>query len=227
MTLASIVSLAAQLPPTSPQPDGETTRFIILESGQEDQQSGQMLRLLSDLIPHHTRVASPKGLAEVLGELAALIPARQASDDPNSPPCFLIIFDLQRFRDLRRQEDDFSFSRRDPNEPVPPSKSFATIVRDGPAVGIHTIIWCDSLNNANRTFDRQTLREFEMRILFQMSAADSSNLIDSPLASKLGPMRAYFSSEEQGKLEKFRPYGVPDPSWFEELNTRLKRLWST
>jgi len=30
------------------------------------------------------------------------------------------------------------------------------------------------------------MREFDNRVLFQMSAADSSNLIDSPIANKLG-----------------------------------------
>ena len=73
-------------------------------------------------------------------------------------------------------------------------------------------VWCDTLNNLQRSLDRQALREFEMRVLFQMSAADSSNLIDSPLASKLGLFRAFFYSEDQGRLEKFRPYGAAQPS---------------
>src|SRR5262249_15366998 len=60
-----------------------------------------------------------------------------------------------------------------------------------------------------RTLERQTMREFELRVLFQMSAADSSNLIDSPLASKLGAHRALFQSEEEGRLEEFRPYCWP------------------
>ena len=48
-----------------------------------------------------------------------------------------------------------------------------------------------------------------MRVLFQMSAADSSNLIDIPVASKLGVNRALFHSEDRGQPEKFRPYGLP------------------
>ena len=60
-----------------------------------------------------------------------------------------------------------------------------------------------------------------MRVLFQMSAADSSTLIDSPAASRLGPNRAFFSSEE-GRLEKFRPYGVPSPAFVDELATRWR-----
>ena len=83
------------------------------------------------------------------------------------------------------------------------------------------MIWCDSLNNLNRVFDRQTIREFEMRVLFQMSPNDSSTLIDSPHASRLGPHRAFFSSEEQGTLEKFRPYGLPSEEWWSGVRTHL------
>ncbi|MCL2330121.1 MAG: hypothetical protein FWC56_02340, partial [Phycisphaerae bacterium] len=72
-----------------------------------------------------------------------------------------------------------------------------------------------------RTFDRTTLREFDNRVLFQMSANDSSNLIDSPLANRLGFYRALFFSEEHGLLEKFRPYDLPDRPWLEEVGQKL------
>ena len=53
--------------------------------------------------------------------------------------------------------------------------------------------------------------EFDNRVLFQMSANDSSNLIDSPAASRLGANRAVFFSEESGVAEKFRPYAPMEP----------------
>ena len=121
-----------------------------------------------------------------------------------------MIYDLQRFRDLRKADDDFGYSRYDEDKPVPPSKLFGDILRDGPPVGIHTIVWCDSVNNLNRTLDRQGIKEFENRILFQMSANDSSTLIDTPAASKLGENRALYFSEEENRIEKFRPYGIPE-----------------
>ena len=65
------------------------------------------------------------------------------------------------------------------------------------------------MNNLNRYFTHQILREFEMRVLFQMSPNDSGHMLDSPHASKLGPHRSLFHSEEQNRLEKFRPYGIP------------------
>ena len=66
------------------------------------------------------------------------------------------------------------------------------------------------------------MREFDHRILFQMSAADSSNLIDSPAANKLGFYRALAFSEEQGVLEKFRPYAMPDKAWLAHVAERLR-----
>jgi hypothetical protein len=66
------------------------------------------------------------------------------------------------------------------------------------------------------------MREFDMRVLFQMGVADSSNLIDSPLAAKLGQYRALFHSEEQGRLEKFRPYGVPTEEWLSSVREQFQ-----
>jgi hypothetical protein len=73
-----------------------------------------------------------------------------------------------------------------------------------------------------RTLDRSALRQFDYRILFQMSASDSSNLIDSPLANRLGAHRGLLYSEEQGTFEKFRPYEVPDDAWLSYLSDQLK-----
>ena len=53
------------------------------------------------------------------------------------------------------------------------------------------------------------MKEFDGRVLLQMSAADSSLLVDSPMASQLGPSRALFSREDEGRLEKFRPLRRP------------------
>jgi hypothetical protein len=148
----------------------------------------------------------------------------QADTASTAPTWFLIVHALQYFRDLRRQDEQ---GLRRPGEQAPPNlaKDFMTIIREGPPVGIHTILWCDSLTNLNRTLDRQGLREFEMRVLFQMGDTDSRALIDSPAASKLGSYRAYFFHEERGTLEKFRPYGIPRVEWtrtLERLQAEVK-----
>ena len=159
-----------------------------------------------------------------MGEIAAEVERRRDQDSEELAPIYLLIYDIQRFRDLRKGDDDFGFSSSfGEDKPVSASKSFTTILKEGPAVAVHTLVWCDSVNNLNRTFDRQGLREFEIRILFQMSANDSSALIDSPVAGKLGPNRALFFSEEANLIEKFRPYGLPDPAWLDQVAEAVPR----
>lgn len=88
-------------------------------------------------------------------------------------------YGLQRARDLR-QDDSFDggfgggFSFDDNPTPAAPNpaQQFPTILRDGPEVGIHTIVWCDTLTNLNRTLLSRAQREFVMRVAFQMSTED-------------------------------------------------------
>jgi len=88
-------------------------------------------------------------------------------------------------------------------------------------VGMHVLAWCDTPAAVERTLDRASLREFDNRVLFQMSASDSSNLIDSPLANKLGQNRALAYSEEHGTIEKFRPYALPEGEWLQRVRERF------
>jgi hypothetical protein len=133
-----------------------------------------------------------------------------------------MVYGLQRYRMLRRNEDAFGFSMDEEAKPQPDAQ-FATILREGPAVGVHVVTWADTLGTLERTLDRQTIREFDYRILFQMSATDSSNLIDNPAANQLGFHRALLYSEEQGGLEKFRPYAPLDDAWLAEAGKALTR----
>ena len=46
-----------------------------------------------------------------------------------------------------------------------------------------------------------------------MSSADSTSLIDSPAAGRVGEQRALFYRDDLGTQEKFRPYGRPTSEW--------------
>jgi S-DNA-T family DNA segregation ATPase FtsK/SpoIIIE len=97
------------------------------------------------------------------------------------------------------------------------------ILREGSILGLHIVAWCDTVNNLNRYFTHQTLRELGMRVLFQMSPTDSGHMLDAPHASKLGENRAIFASEEHNRLEKFRPYGVPTDQWLRTFGEKLNK----
>jgi hypothetical protein len=138
----------------------------------------------------------------------------------------VFVSQLSRFRDLRKPDDDYSFGGGfGSGEPAAPSggKLFADLIANGPENGIHFILWCDSYNNLERWMSRQSLREMERRVLFQMNAADSSNLIDSPVASRLGTHRALLHFQESGAIEKFRPYGLPKKPWLDWASGCLQR----
>ena len=66
------------------------------------------------------------------------------------------------------------------------------------------------------------MREFGLRVLFQMGANDSSALMDSPAASRLGRNRALFVTDETSQPEKFRPYGMPSNAWLTMVRERLQ-----
>jgi hypothetical protein len=136
-----------------------------------------------------------------LGEQVA---QRTESGRSDEPPVLLLVHGLQRFRSLRRDEDDYSFSASD--GPPKPDRIFAAILRDGPAVGVHVVVWADTAASLQRSVDRGSMREFDLRALMQMGANDSSTLIDSPVASRLGAARALLFSEERGTIERFRPF---------------------
>lgn len=216
---AALGILAAAVAGLAAQHDPGSARFYVLDGTTADSPRAGAHAQLAAALPHPIQVGGVRDVAGFIGAITEQLEARQANDDPSN--VYLIVHDLQRFRDLRKAEDDYGYSSMGSDEPPSPAKQLAAILREGPNHGIHTLIWCDSLNNVNRTFDRGTLREFELRVLFQMSTNDSSTLIDSPAAGRLGPHRALFASEELGVIEKFRPYRAPTPEWLARLRDRL------
>jgi hypothetical protein len=120
---------------------------------------------------------------------------------------------VAQFRDLRVGEDDYSFSFSSNGKPPSPDKRFREILKEGPAVGVHVLLWCESYNSLTRTVDRLAMREIEFRVAMQMSATDSTSLIDSPAATLLGEHRALLYRDDLGTQTKFRPYGRPSKEW--------------
>jgi hypothetical protein len=210
---SSLVGLAVQHAPG-------TARFWMLDSMGVDEPMGQYLASMVEGWPHPVvRIAR----GEVTAALAGLAEEVQKRLKGNGgrERCYLLIHGLQFFRELRRSEDDFGMGRRGAEKTVRPDELFQTLLRDGPAMGVHLLMWCDQLTALNRILDRQGMRECGLRVLFQMSASDSSQLLDSPLASRLGRHRALFFHDEMPQPEKFRPYDLPSLAWIQEIQQRL------
>jgi DNA segregation ATPase FtsK/SpoIIIE-like protein len=222
MLAGALISLAAQYPPAG-------ARFHILDATPADSPLAGQFEQLAKALHHEIRLVPWRDSAAAIDELATELQKRQdeesaagappegTSEPASRPDHFVFLNGLQRYRILRKGEEDFSFSSESEDKPADPSKQFADLLREGPALGLHFLVWCDTPASVERTLDRAALREFDHRVLFQMSANDSSNLIDSPAANKLGFHRALAFSEEQGTLEKFRPYALPNRAWLEQF----------
>ena len=203
------------------QKSAGVAQFYVLDGELADTPDREFWSELASPLPHDIRVGGPRDAARFVSDLAALITAR--ADDDSQPPVFLFIDNLGRFRDIRKSDDEYSFGARR-EEQETPAQQFVRILKDGPPVGVHCVVWADTFNNASRWMSNPTLRELEMRVAFQMSATDSSNFIESPVAGKLGQNRAILYLEEDGSHEKFRPYGLPSDDWLELVHQGLPNL---
>jgi DNA segregation ATPase FtsK/SpoIIIE, S-DNA-T family len=166
------------------------------------------------------RVISPKETATVINEI--IVELHRRADEPG-PPVFLYVYDLARFRDLRKSEDDFGFTSGS-DKGANTAQLFSEILREGPAVGIFTLAWVDSYQTAQRWLARDQMNRFEYRVLFAMNANDSSSLVDSPLAGRLGENRALLYRGDTGTLEKFRPFSTPTSGWLNQLALTVTRV---
>src|SRR5262249_16186527 len=128
--------------------------FYLLDGSPDDDPGAGFLAGLATVVPHPVHTVGCRDVPAVTSELANEAERRQQTQRRRAPALYRISFGLQRYRDPRKQEDDFGFSRRE--EKPTSAKQFSSILRDGPGVSVHALVWCDSFNNLNRTFDRQT-----------------------------------------------------------------------
>ncbi len=216
---ASLSMLAVALVALSAQYPRGAVRFVLLDSTAPESPEREFLDRIVQGIPHELTRVKGGDVGDAMNALAEELKRRSGDEQSNNgPETFVLIQDLQNYKKLR-QEDEFSFSTTDT---ASPASILLSLISDGPAHGIHVIATCDSFNNINRFLGRKNLSEFEMRVLFQMSASDSASLIDSPDAATLGMHRALYYNDREGYTEMFRPYARPGNEWIERVTGQLK-----
>lgn len=210
-----LMALAAQIAPGA----GEVHVF---DFSLVDSEHADVLSTSVSGLPQGFQVSARRDLEEAVRRISHEVDRRLAQADASQPPVFLVISGIQRARDLR-PDDSVGFGGVGKESDAPLSAQFLKILREGPELGVHTLVWCDTLANLNRSLERRGIREFGTPVAFQMSAEDSAGVIDTPAASRLGMYRALLLDENEGRLEKFRPYGLPGASWLADVRTRLSR----
>lgn len=161
------------------------------------------------------QVVPAERAVQAVAEINQIVTSR---GETGGDPVLLVLGGIHRLRALRKR-DDFSFSLDE--DSVSPDKELAGVLLEGPAVGVWTAAWCDSLTNLERAVDRSSIREFGLRALMQMSASDSAMLMDSSTASALGANRAILVDEVSGATMKFRPVALVDTDAVQRVSMHL------
>jgi len=215
MLAVALVSLAAQHPKNS-------ARFLVFDCSPPESAEAKFLEHVVRAIPLEVRLVRAGEVDDVMAALAAEQQQRTDAADAAGPETYLLIHGLQRNKKLRFDEE-MSFSL-DAGATGNPGLQLNKLICEGAGLGFHVIATCDSYNNVMRMVSRKALSEFEMRVVFQMSANDSASLIDSPQANNLGLHRAILFNGHEGWLETFRPYALPDDVWLDEAGRKLAQL---
>lgn len=214
----SLLSLASQYPVGA-------AKFILLHGTTPGTPDAEFIDSLVAAVPHEIISTRGQDLPGIVEDLAHDLKARTSGETDllAAPSVFFLIHGLHKYKKLRQDDDfSFSFSSDDAGGGANTGAQFVDIITEGSANGIHLLTTLDTFNNVNRALSRKSLSEFEMRVVFQMSANDSASLIDSPKASNLGLHRALFYNEHEGVLETFRPYAMPERGLIEEIGQKLR-----
>jgi hypothetical protein len=143
---------------------------------------------------------------KVLADVAGMVQERHTLSDFRAPATVLVLGGIHRARDL------------DPyGGPDSMGDQLGAILRDGPEVGVHVIAWVDKSVSLGRRLDRSLLREFGIRLLFQMSKEDSYSLIDSDAAAQINETQAVLDDVDRGRTIKLRPFAVPRAEWLMDI----------
>jgi hypothetical protein len=210
----ALISLAAQHPK-------DAARFLFFDASPPDSAEVKFLELAARAVPHEVKLVRAGDLDEVMAALAA--EQQRRADEPGAaaPATFLLVHRLQQLKKLRFDEE-MSFSL-DAGAAGQPGLQFNKLICEGASLGLHVIATCDTYNNVMRMLSRKAVSEFEMRVVFQMSANDSASLIESPAANNLGLHRAILHNGHEGWTETFRPYALPDAAWLAEVASLLRQ----
>jgi hypothetical protein len=176
--------------------------------------AGLFAQLVGSDQSHPLTLAGPREATGVLSQLWAAVEQRFNGETPAQPDLYFVIAGLQRWRDLRGS---------DPYVQSEAAKTLTRLAEEGPEVGLHLIAWTDGFATLERTLKRPGVSHFDLRVALRLPEKDSNDLLGSNAAARLEDNRALFRHEdwELGRLEKFKPYAVPDQN---ELNGLIHQL---
>ena len=217
VVFSSVLSIAAQESP-------ETVVFHIVDMSSSDASWVNHSETFANNFPHQANVYARRGLEAIISELSEEIGYRELSNIKQTSKIVLVLFGVQRVRNLRR-ETGISFTSASSGDNV--HDNLSKILEEGPEFGIHTIIWCDTLQSFSRIFDNSDLNEIGHRIAGVLAINDSVKLFDEPVAANLDRENRMicYDDEKIGVYTSICPYRPCDLSYVKELGEIQSDNW--
>ena len=183
----------------------QSATFVTLNFMRREDTLNEELQSVFESLPFSSQIVSKT--AEIIESLIAIkeeIDERRKDEERPQDHIYLSIyaFQLARMFDKGgRRGDDVSES----------GMLLDYILKNGPAVGVFTIMQCDNCDNLSRIGN--PLSSFTYRVALQMTENDSNKIAGSSIASKLfvfnrpsSVYRAYFRDNNRNINIKFKPY---------------------
>ncbi|WP_029088438.1 FtsK/SpoIIIE domain-containing protein [Brevibacterium album] len=180
------------------------SRLRLITFTQQTPTLQELSRMLQD--SGRAQVHAPRQLTEVLGELAEELTRRQEEFDRNARTEVLMLHGVHRARDL----DSTVYVPHDPEAAAPPTQTLEALLRDGPEVGIHTILWADTVPNLLRSITRDSAKDIAHRFFTAMSPEDLASYTGAHGAFTLRENQMAYVNTDTQESEKFSPYLVRD-----------------
>jgi hypothetical protein len=91
-----------------------------------------------------------------------------------------------------------------------PGLDFADLLHTGPEMGVHVLAWASGFGNLVRNIDpgRKLLRDFNHRVIFQVSEEDSLAVLGNRQGSQLGELAGLHFDAVENQLKRFRPFSL-------------------
>jgi hypothetical protein len=153
-----------------------------------------------------------------LADIREEVRARHADGSGAEGRILVVLQGLHRMRQFRR-----SGGRYDPLEEGSAAETLLRILEDGPEVGVHVVVWSDSIAAINRCYDQDIFSCFAFKIAGRLSADDSNNLLQCADAFKIDKAHRMCAGYEDrpGETIPLRPYAVPSAADLRKLLANL------
>jgi ABC-type multidrug transport system fused ATPase/permease subunit len=161
-------------------------------------------------IQQKCKSVSNKEVKEILQTIKTEIETRLEAGNSDAPFIYLSFFSFQRGRVFRKE--GYSMTEE--------GQLLSFILKEGPDVGIFSLLQVDTMDNFSKNLDDNLLKEFSQRVASQMNPDNSVKVIGNQKAAKLGNNRAWYYDDNENILIKFKPYELPLYSWIAQLHQK-------